>query len=123
MGGGDFHDDLEFVVERTGHSRFRVLTDPADPAYQEGYIGIVRGLAAGFRGEPPPPPRRRFTAAQVRRAQEDARIAAKVKKCPDREPVPGCGCSGEARCRRDGAVKQRLECYACVEAAGLVQIG
>jgi hypothetical protein len=65
----------------------------------------------------------RFTPAQIADARRRTRAGVAVKKCPDRVPEPGCGCSGRATCKRDGASKTRQECYACVEAAGLVSIG
>jgi hypothetical protein len=49
------YDDLDLVVTRTGHSRFRELCNPVHPDYNPGYIPIVRAEAARIRGEPDPP--------------------------------------------------------------------
>jgi hypothetical protein len=73
----------------------------------------------------PPPPGRRdlITPEQAAAARHQARLAKAAKACPDRVPEPGCGCSGRATCKRDGASKTRQQCWACVEAAGPVEIG
>jgi hypothetical protein len=49
-------EDLDLVVERTRHERYRWLVseDNPDPGSREGSRAIVAELAAGFRGEPAP---------------------------------------------------------------------
>lgn len=51
--GPGFGAALELVVDRTGHRRYRELTDPADPAYDARYVPIVRSMAARLAGAAP----------------------------------------------------------------------
>lgn len=54
MSGADFPADLDLVVSRTGHDRYRELTDPDHPDYHPGYVAIVQQEAARLRTEPEP---------------------------------------------------------------------
>jgi len=58
-----FKTDLDYLVAVTGHTRYRQLTDPADPAYRPAWRRIVQEEAQRFRDEtlrprsaPLPPP-------------------------------------------------------------------
>lgn len=90
-----FGADLALVVVRTGHARYRELTDPAHPDYRAGYVGVVRREAARLRGEPAPPVPR---AGKPRFKDLDEQIRA-TRDCPD------CHAAAEAaaRARREKA--------------------
>lgn len=57
-------EDLNLVIQRTGHTRYRELTDPEDSSYDPSYEELVRQEAARFRKEPYLPP----TSVQIRNA-------------------------------------------------------
>lgn len=50
----DFAADLDLVLSRTGHLRYRDLTDPAHPDHDPHYIPVVRAMAARLRGDSQP---------------------------------------------------------------------
>lgn len=56
-----FSEDLELVLARTGHARFRETTDPASSHFKPRHVEAVRRMAAEIREgrlPPPQPPRR-----------------------------------------------------------------
>ena len=76
-----FAADLDLVVSRTRHGRYRLLTDPARPEYHAGYVEVVRSEAARLRGEATPVAAR---AAKPRGSLDDA-IRARRDCIPCRE--------------------------------------
>jgi hypothetical protein len=122
--------DLESVVARTGHERFRWLTSDGNPdaAQREGYRGLVTRMAAGFASPSP---------------ESDASPPATVDPDPDRARLPlavslralkvghrkcfyatPCGCAGGgARCHHLGRVVALHDCVACLESIGTLKLG
>jgi hypothetical protein len=102
------------LAEAGDHAQLAAIADLATGDVADPIRGESKQLPAGSS---------HFTPEQRRDARRQVRCGVAVKKCPDRIPEPGCGCSGRAICARDGASKSRAECYECVEAAGLVEMG
>jgi hypothetical protein len=121
----DLAADLELVVHRTGHERYRVLCDPESPSYHPGYVEHVRREAARLRLVPGPD--RSAPSPRIDPAGEADWIAA-VRRCPHRgrilPPREGCGCNELWPCaaRRGtldgGAVARTADCLACVRKGG-----
>lgn len=104
--------DLETVVARTGHERYRWLTSDANPdaASRDGYRRIVRDQAAA----PWPPPAAGPAASQAEPVGfDELRNATKLgsKNCWFAEHDAGCGCNG-LQCHLLG---RPINIYDCVE--------
>lgn len=97
--------DLETVVARTGHARFRWLTsdDNPDAVQREAYRALVARLAAEPADGPPPEP-----AVSNRHTK----ALALVRECRDGAEPPACGCDSTAFCRRLGRDAALSECLA-----------
>lgn len=134
-----FHDDLELVMDRTGHAPYRAMTDPDHPEFSPKIVAYVSTLAASFRtGEPlavPPSlsPRETPSGPGIERRTIAPpatleRELALVRECPHRGPVlpisqqrEGCGRCGErSECRAGKGPPERpnavvlAECLICV---------
>lgn len=118
-------EDLEFVIVRSGHARYRDLVADNHPD-RSYWRGEVARRAAELRGESP---QDRPAPARAPRATYDASlVVASVRRCPYRgrilPPRDGCGCSELWPCaaRRGtldgGAVARTADCTACVRAGG-----
>lgn len=105
---------LETVVARTRHERFRWLTsdDNPDVEQREGYRRVVERLATG---EPPPP----VSATPPPSLARDLSIYRVARRLGGRNcwyaDNPSCGCSGQARCHALGRDVTIIHCAACLK--------
>jgi hypothetical protein len=101
--------DLEAVIARDGHERYRWLTsdDNPDEASREGYRRIVAEKAAGTPHVEPVQPAHDF--AELRNATKLGSA-----QCWFSERDAGCGCDG-LQCHLLGRRINIYDCVACLK--------
>lgn len=104
--------DLEAVVARTGHERYRFLTSDAnlDAESREGYRRIVREIAAG---RPPTAPQAAPEAPAGPMASWRRERLLGVRAC-FYAGEPTCSCSGSAYCHALGRDVTLGDCRECL---------
>ncbi|MDG3003257.1 hypothetical protein [Paludisphaera mucosa] len=105
-------DDLDLVMERTGHERFRWLVSDANPdaAKRAGAWATVAEMAAGFRAGPAPRPPA-STPARIPLA-DALRATERARECPAAGPA-ACGCTGARSCSKLGRDVTLDDCIGC----------
>jgi hypothetical protein len=104
--------DLEAVVARTGHERFRWLTSDANPnpAHRDAYRKLVARLARGEPApNPTPPPPKTVPLADALRARKLG-----LARCVYASK-PACSCQGAARCHHLGRIVSIRDCLDCLK--------
>lgn len=108
--------DLETVVSRTGHERFRWLVSDANPdaRQRDQYRALVARLAKGdppaarpIQAPPPEPPP--VPLAESRRA-----IKLGLSRC-FYAAKPACSCQGAARCHHLKRIVSLRDCIDCLK--------
>jgi len=93
----------DLTCRGTAVRRFCELVDPGHPAYQPGYIQVLRQYAGRPLDEPPPS-----------ELAESRALLRSMKACEFRSTDlnSGCGCGHCAL--RGAAIVSHLECFACI---------
>lgn len=102
--------DLEAVIARTGHERFRALTSDSNPdvGQRERYRGLVASLASGA-SPPSAPAFDPIPLAAARRATEIG-----FQNCWLSTQDESCGCTG-VRCHLLGRIVSLRDCVDCLK--------